>query len=66
MLTTATPGEQLLSIDKRGESPLKEEPYPILVGTAMTTELVNPETTLGSAPSIPATTISTSEEVRES
>ena len=34
-------------------------PYPTLVGTAITGWLTKPPTTLGSAPSIPATTIRT-------
>lgn len=59
ILTTLTPAEQLLSIDKSAESPPKLEPYPTLVGTAITGLSTSPPTTLASAPSIPAMTIIT-------
>src|SRR3989338_5973391 len=59
MFTTTTPGEQEFSIVNRGAIPLKDAPYPIDVGTAITGFSINPETTLGKTPSIPATTIST-------
>ena len=39
--------------------PPKLAPYPTLVGTAMTGTSTRPPTTLGSAPSIPATTMMT-------
>ena len=56
MLTTETPAEQLLSMPSRAAIPPKLAPYPTLVGTAMTGTLTSPATTLGNAPSIPATT----------
>src|SRR3989344_1627305 len=59
MFTTTTPGEQELSIVNKGAIPLKEAPYPTDVGTAMIGLPNNPETTLGSTPSIPATITST-------
>jgi hypothetical protein len=59
MFTTVTPLLQLLSMASKAANPPKLAPYPTLVGTAMTGWLTNPATTLGSAPSIPATTIST-------
>src|SRR5215469_10865505 len=59
MLTTVTLEAQLLSIPSSAAIPLKLAPYPMLVGTAMTGTETRPPTTLGSAPSIPATTITT-------
>src|SRR5438128_559067 len=59
MFTTATPDEQLLSIPRNAAIPPKLAPYPILVGTAMTGTQTRPDTTLGKAPSIPATTMMT-------
>ena len=59
MLTTAMPGEQLLSIPSSAANPPKLAPYPTLVGTAITGAAISPATTLGSAPSIPATTMTT-------
>src|SRR6185295_12202482 len=59
MFTTVTPAAQELSIPRSAASPPKEAPYPTLVGTAMTGTATRPPTTLGSAPSIPATTITT-------
>src|SRR5689334_14022942 len=59
MLTTEMPGEQLLSIPSSAANPPKLAPYPTLVGTAITGAATRPATTLGSAPSIPATTITT-------
>ena len=47
---------QLLSIPSSAASPPKLAPYPMLVGTAITGQSTSPPTTLGSAPSIPATT----------
>jgi hypothetical protein len=59
IFTTVTPLPQLLSMASKAASPPKLAPYPTLVGTAMTGRLTRPATTLGSAPSIPATTTST-------
>jgi hypothetical protein len=59
ILTTVTPLPQLLSMASKAANPPKLAPYPTLVGTAMTGRLTRPATTLGSAPSIPATTTST-------
>jgi hypothetical protein len=60
MLTTVTPAAQELSIPSSAARPPNEAPYPTLVGTAITGAETNPPTTLGSAPSIPATTMITS------
>ena len=43
----------------RAATPPNEAPYPTLVGTAITGTGTSPPTTLGSAPSMPATTITT-------
>src|SRR5476649_2684815 len=59
MLHTVTPAAQLLSIASNADSPSKLAPYPTLVGTAITGTRTSPPTTDGSAPSIPATTITT-------
>src|SRR5919202_6746917 len=59
MFTTVTPEAQEFSIPSKAASPPKEAPYPTLVGTAMTGVPTKPPTTLGRAPSIPATTITT-------
>mmetsp|Transcript_10607 Transcript_10607/g.25991 ORF Transcript_10607/g.25991 Transcript_10607/m.25991 type:complete len:228 (+) Transcript_10607:321-1004(+) len=47
-------------MDSMGLKPPRAAPYPMLVGTAMTGTSTSPATTLGSAPSIPATTTTTS------
>ncbi len=60
MLTTVRPAAQLLSIPSSAETPPKLEPKPTLVGTAIVGLEISPLTTLGSAPSIPAITITTS------
>ena len=54
MLTTETPLAQLFTMASRAVTPPRFAPYPTLVGTAMTGQLANPATTLGSAPSMPA------------
>src|SRR3989344_2315449 len=59
MFTTTTPGEHEFSIVSRGAIPLKDAPYPTDVGTAIIGFPINPETTLGKTPSMPATIIST-------
>jgi len=59
MLTTVTPEAQEFSMASSAASPPNEAPYPTLVGTAMTGTFTRPPTTLGSAPSIPATTMMT-------
>ena len=59
MLQTTTPDAQLDSIPASAVSPPRLTPYPIDVGTAMTGAATMPPTTLGSAPSIPATTTTT-------
>ncbi len=55
MLTTVTLDAQLFSMPRRAATPPKLAPYPVLVGTAITGTPTSPPTTLGSAPSIPAT-----------
>src|ERR1700675_2994336 len=55
MFTTLTFEAQLFSIPNSAVSPPKLDPYPVLVGTAITGTPTSPATTLGSAPSIPAT-----------
>src|SRR5438874_1131207 len=56
MLTTATPGAHAFIIPRRAAIPSKLAPYPTDVGTAMTGTSTRPATTLGRAPSMPATT----------
>src|SRR5262249_29157066 len=56
MLTTTTLADQALSIVRSGATPWNAAPYPMLVGTAMTGQSTTPPTTLGKAPSMPATT----------
>src|SRR6186713_2318834 len=65
MLTTVTPEAQLLSAASNAATPPKLAPYPTLVGTAMTGVDTSPPTTDGSAPSIPATTITTAARVSD-
>src|SRR5580704_2381425 len=55
IFTTLTFDAQLFNIPSSAVSPPKLDPYPVLVGTAITGTATNPPTTLGSAPSIPAT-----------
>src|SRR5437879_5488237 len=57
MLTTVTPDAHELSIPSSAAMPPNEAPYPTLVGTAITGTGTSPPTTLGSAPSMPATTM---------
>src|SRR5437870_3029790 len=64
ILTTVSPVAQLFSIPSKAASPPKLAPYPMLVGTAITQLSTNPPTTLGKAPSMPATTITTSASLR--
>src|SRR5207249_179808 len=59
MFTTVTPAAHELSMPSRAAIPPNEAPYPTLVGTAITGTGTSPPTTLGSAPSMPATTITT-------
>src|ERR1051325_3107699 len=59
ILTTVTPDAHELSIPSKAAIPPNETPYPTLVGTAITGTDTSPPTTLGSAPSIPATTMTT-------
>src|SRR5699024_1321134 len=54
MLTTPTPGAQLLSMVSRGAMPPAPAPYPTEVGTATTGQDTRPPTTLGRAPAMPA------------
>src|SRR2546425_6172499 len=56
MFTTVTPAAHELSMARRAAKPPNDDPYPTLVGTAITGRSVTPPTTLASAPSIPATT----------
>ena len=58
--TTTTPGTHAESIPKSAARPPKLAPYPTLVGTAITGDEMRPATADGSAPSIPATTITQS------
>src|SRR6185436_14327153 len=64
MFTTVTPGAQELSIPSSAATPPNDAPYPTLVGTATSGTPTSPPTTLGSAPSIPATTTRQSEATR--
>ena len=57
MFTTVTPGAHEFSIPSSAATPPNEAPYPTDVGTATSGTPTSPPTTLGSAPSIPATTI---------
>jgi len=57
MLTTVTPGAQLLRLEFTAVVPPAAIPYPIEVGTAITTPGTRPPTMLTKAASIPATTI---------
>ncbi len=57
MFTTVTPGAHEFSMPSSAATPPKEAPYPTDVGTATSGTPTSPPTTLGSAPSIPATTI---------
>src|SRR5215475_5187766 len=66
MLTTVTLEAQLLSIPSSAAIPLKLAPYPMLVVTAIAGTETRPPTTLGSAPSMPATTITTRAVARRS
>ena len=59
MFTQTTPGEQLDSALCNATRPPRATPYPMDVGTAMTMPGTRPESTLNSAPSMPATAIST-------
>src|SRR5882724_7480992 len=66
MLTTAIPGAQAFSIVIKAAVPPKPVPYPTLVGTAITGAATSPPTSVGKAPSIPATTMITFAEFRAS
>jgi hypothetical protein len=59
MFITPTPAAQEFSIVSNADNPPKLAPYPLLVGTAMTGQCTKPPTTLGKAPSMPATTMMT-------
>src|SRR5438270_3478534 len=59
ILTTLTLEAQEFSMPRSAAKPLKDAPYPTLVGTAITGTRASPPTTLGKAPSIPAHTIMT-------
>src|SRR6185437_6152099 len=59
MFTTVTPAAQLFNIVSSGAMPANAAPYPTLVGTAITGDRTSPPTTDGSAPSMPAITITT-------
>jgi len=65
MLTTETLGEQVFNIPSSAAMPPNDAPYPTLVGTARTGAFTSPPTTVGSAPSMPAQTISTRAACRE-
>ena len=54
MLTVAMPLAQELIIVSRADTPPKDAPYPMLVGTAITGQSARPPMTLARAPSIPA------------
>src|SRR6202046_2117002 len=55
MFTTLTFDAHLFSIVSSADIPPKLDPYPTLVGTAITGADTSPATPLGSAPSMPAT-----------
>ena len=59
MFTTVTPEAQLVSIPSSAARPWKAAPYPTDVGTAMMGASTSPPTTLASAPSMPAKTMTT-------
>jgi len=59
MLTVSTPGAQDARADVKAAFPPSETPYPTELGTAMTGAATRPASTLKSAPSIPATAITT-------
>src|SRR5674476_436493 len=60
MLTTVTPAAHEDNIANSAVTPSNAAPYPVEVGTAMTGTATKPPTTLASAPSMPATTTTTS------
>src|SRR3984957_19570992 len=66
IFTTLTFDAQEFNMPSSAVSPLKDAPYPMLVGTAITGTPTRPPTTLGNAPSIPAQTITTPSFVRAS
>lgn len=57
MLQTVMPEAQLASIQPSAVNPPNAAPYPTEVGTAITGMETRPPMTLGSAPSMPATTM---------
>src|SRR3954463_15695139 len=59
MLTTVIPDAQELSMASSAARPPTNAPSPTLVGRALPGPPTSPPTTLGSAPSIPATTMIT-------
>src|SRR6201994_3339463 len=66
MLTTASPGLHEASMLAAAAGPPAATPNPTLVGTPMAGTLTSPATTLGRAPSMPATTITHSAARRSS
>ena len=54
IFTTLTPLAQEFSMESSADTPPKDAPYPMLVGTAITGQSARPPMTLARAPSIPA------------
>ena len=61
IFTTLTPLEQEFSMESRADTPPKDAPYPMLVGTAITGQSARPPMTLARTPYIPAMAIFTRE-----
>ena len=59
MFTTEMPDAHDVSIPRSAANPSNDAPYPIDVGTATTGTSTSPPTTLASAPSMPAITMTT-------
>ena len=66
IFTTLTPLEQEFSMESRADTPPKDAPYQMLVGTAITGQSARPPMTLARAPSIPAMAIITRASIIES
>ena len=66
MPTTVTPAAHELSMASSAVTPANEDPYPTLVGTAITGPEVRPPMTDANAPSMPATATTTSAVVNAS
>ena len=66
IFTTLTPLAQEFSMESRADTPPKDAPYPMLVGTAITGQSARPPMTLARAPYIPAMAIITRASIIES